>query len=439
MTVFFDRVDRRLAGSLSTQRRIWLQTPRGLITGFIAIHAIFLVALLPVILTGHELGDLALYKTWANEGLGFGLWQGIDMEWVYPIGALVPIVFAALGGPFLYQLLWFLLTTALNAVAVGALTNWGRNTKGYTGAWWWLVFSFVLSPVGLLRLEGITAPLVILALMLVARRPVVASVILTIATWIKVWPAAVFLAVVVASKRRISIILAGIAVSAGFVVFVWAAGGIRFIAGFITMQSDRALQLEAPITTPWVWLAAFGHNDTYVYQNYAVATREVAGPGTDIAAAVMTPLMFIAVAGVLVLMLVANRRASDKTDIMLVGALALSSAFVVFNKVGSPQYMLWIAPIVAVGVAHNWQRWRSPAYVVLAIGVITTLIFPVFYLPLVDGDPFAMVLLTVRNVLLVVVFGWSVRALWRLLQPQPAEQSALQGRQAYASGAVTTG
>ena len=50
-----------------------------------------------------------------------------------------------------------LLLLVFIVVAVGALTNWGRNTKGYTGAWWWLVFSFVLSPVGLLRLEGITA------------------------------------------------------------------------------------------------------------------------------------------------------------------------------------------------------------------------------------------------------------------------------------------
>ncbi|MFT2817571.1 glycosyltransferase 87 family protein [Leifsonia sp. A12D58] len=402
---------------MTVERRTWLQTPRGLITGFIAVHIVFLVALLPVILTGRELGDLSLYKLWAEEGMGAGIWQGINVEWVYPIGALVPIVFAALGGPFLYQLLWFLLTTALNAIAVGALTEWGRNVKGYTAAWWWLAFSFVLSPVGLLRLEGLTAPLVIVALMLVARRPVAAAAILAIATWIKVWPAAVFLAVVVASKRRISIVLTGIAVTAGFVLFVWATGGIRFIAGFITMQSDRALQLEAPITTPWVWLAAFGHPDTYVYQNYAIATREVAGPGADIAAAVMTPLMFIAVAGVLVLMLLANRRAGDKTDLMLVGALALSSAFVVFNKVGSPQYMLWIAPVVAVGVAHSWQRWRTPAYVLLAIGVLTTLIFPVFYLPLVDGDPFALVLLTARNLLLIAVFAWSVRALWRMLRP----------------------
>jgi len=94
--------------------------------------------------------------------------------------------------------------------------------------------------------------------------------------------------------------------------------------------------------------------------------------------------------------------------------LALVTTFVVFNKVGSPQYLLWIAPVVAVGVAHDWAAWRIPAYLTLVIGGLTTLVFPIFYLPLVHGDAGAILLLTVRNVLLVVLLGWSVLTLWRL-------------------------
>ena len=40
------------------------------------------------------------------------------------------------------------------------------------------------SPRALLRLAGLTAPLVITALVLLARRPVVAAALLTAATWI---------------------------------------------------------------------------------------------------------------------------------------------------------------------------------------------------------------------------------------------------------------
>ncbi|TFD70855.1 glycosyltransferase 87 family protein [Cryobacterium gelidum] len=428
MSTILDRVDGRLARALTPARRLTLQRPRTLALGFLGLHALFLFALLPTILTGRALGDLPLYRTWAELGLEHGVWQGIDTVWVYPIGALLPIVLAGIAGPLLYQLLWLLMTTALNAVAVGALTDWGRRRSGYKSAWYWLLASFLLSPVGLLRLEGLTAPLVIVGLVLLTRRPVVAAIVLTLATWIKVWPAAVFLAVVTASPRRRTVVLTGAVVSAGVAASVWLLGGVRYLTGFVTEQSDRALQLEAPITTPWVWLASLGHRGTVIYENYLIATREVSGPGTDLVAALMTPVMFGAIAVIVVLMLLAQRRRADAGHLLLLGALALVGAFIVFNKVGSPQYMLWLVPVVAVGVGRSWAAWRVPALLTLAIAGLTTLIFPIFYLPLIDGDLFSLLLLTVRNALLIVLFSWSVTDLARLARPAPRRDALIVGR-----------
>lgn len=413
MSYFIELVDDRLITHLTPARRRWLRRPRTLVLGFLGLHLLFLLALLPTILTGRVLGDLPLYRVWAEQAMANGVWQGIDVEWVYPIGAILPIVLADAAGPLLYQLLWFLMTMGLNAAAVGILTDWGRNKAGYKAAWFWLAFSLLLSPVGLLRLEGLSAPLVIMGLVLLARRPVIAAALLTLATWIKVWPAAVLLAIVAANRRRLSVIATGAGISAGIAVAVWAAGGLRHLTGFVSMQSDRALQLEAPVTTPWVWLAAMGQHGTTIYQNHAIATREVSGPGAGVAAAAMTPLMFLAIAGIFVLLLVALRRHRDPAQLVLLGALALVTTFVVLNKVGSPQYMLWIAPVVTVGIMHDWARWRVAAYLTLAIGGLTTLVFPIFYLPLVHGDAGAVLILTLRNGLLVVLLGWSVVALWR--------------------------
>jgi hypothetical protein len=413
MSYFIDLVDDQLTSRLTPARRRWLRRPRTLVVGFVGLHLVFLFALLPTILTGRVLGDLPLYRVWAEQALQNGVWQGIDVAWVYPIGAILPIVLADVAGPLLYQLLWFLMTAGLNAAAVGILTDWGRNRAGYRAAWFWLAFSLVLSPVGLLRLEGLSAPLVIMGLVLLARRPVLAAALLTAATWIKVWPAAVILAVVAASRRRLRVLATGAAITAGITVAVWLAGGLRHLTGFVTEQTDRALQLEAPVTTPWVWLAALGQPGTTVYQNHEIATREVSGPGAGVAAAAMTPLMFLVITGIFVLMLVALRRRGASTQLVLVGALALVTTFVALNKVGSPQYLLWIAPVVAVGIGQDWVRWRVPAYLTLAIGGLTTLIFPIFYLPLVHGDVGAVLLLTLRNGLLVVLLGWAVLALWR--------------------------
>ena len=415
MSQLVDRVDNRVARFLTPERRLLLQSPRTLIWAFVALHVVFFIGLAPMMLTGQVLGDLPLYRQWAELGFDHGRWQGIDTEWVYPIGALGPIALANIGGPYLYQFMWFFMTVLLNAAAVATLTNFGRRISGYKAAWWFLALSFLLSPVGLLRLEGLTAPLVIMGLVLLARQPVVAAVLLTVATWIKVWPAAVVLAVVVASRRRVTMIATGAAITALIAACVWMLGGARYLVGFVTMQSDRALQLEAPVSTPWVWLAMLGQPQTSIYQNYAIATREIRGPGAEAAAALMTPLMFAAISLIFVLMLLARRRGHDAARLLLIGALALVTAFVVFNKVGSPQYMLWIAPVVAAGILHGWHRWRVPAYLMLVISGLTTLVFPVFYLPLIAGDPFALVLLTLRNGLLVVLLGWAVLALVRLV------------------------
>lgn len=435
MSQFFDRIDRRFTDAISPERRAWLQTPRALVLGFIGIHLVFLIALLPTILAGDVLGDLPLYRTWAERALESGVWQGIDVAWVYPAGALLPIALADVAGPYLYQLVWLLMTTALNAAAVVWLTDFGRKASGFRAAWWWLGVVFVLSPVALLRLEGLVAPLVILGLLALSRRPIVATVLLSAATWIKVWPAAVLLAVIAVSRRRAAIIATGIAVSAGVAAMVWAAGGIRFLTGFITEQTDRALQFEAPVTTLWVWLAALGRGGSYIYENHDIATREVAGRGTGLVAEAMTPLMFLALAVILVLLLVALRRTHDPSHLLLLGAMTMVCAFVVLNKVGSPQYMLWIAPIVTVGVARDWLAWRTPAYAMLAIGVLTTLIFPVFYLPLIDGDPIALLLLTARNGLLVALFGWSVVTLWRQARVRATAPETRSARASVPTGA----
>lgn len=416
MSQLVDRVDHRIARFLTPERRLLLQRPRTLIWAFVALHIVFFIALAPMMLTGQVLGDLPLYRQWAEMGFDHGRWQGIDTEWVYPIGAMGPIALANIGGPYLYQFMWFFMTVVLNAAAVATLTGFGRRVSGYKAAWWFLAVSFLLSPVGLLRLEGLTAPLVMMGLVLLARRPVLAAVLLAVATWIKVWPAAVVLAVVVASRRRVTMIVTGAAVTAVLAASVWLLGGLRYLTGFVTEQTDRALQLEAPVSTPWVWLAMAGQPETSIYQNYQIATREIRGPGAEAVAALMTPLMFAAIGLIFVLMLLARRRGHDAVQLLLIGALALVTAFVVFNKVGSPQYMLWIAPVVAAGILHGWHRWRVPAYLMLITAGLTTLVFPVFYLPLIAGDPFSLVLLTLRNGLLIVLLGWSVLALVQLVR-----------------------
>ncbi|KQO81088.1 hypothetical protein ASF17_13275 [Frigoribacterium sp. Leaf263] len=391
------------------------QHPHAIWWAFASLHGTVMLALTPLMVAGDVTGDLPLYRSWASGALADGRWPVLDYDWVYPAGALGPIVLSNILGESLYQFVWLLLLTAANAGGLWLLTDRGRKTVDATAAWWWLLILFLLAPVGFLRLEGFSAPMIVAALLLLATRPRIAGVLLAVATWIKVWPAAVIAAAVAASRRRGTIVGAGVATSAAIVGLVVVGGGASHLDSFITMQSSRGLQLEAPMSMPWVWLSMLGVPGSSVYENVGLATNEVMGPGDAWLINGSTGLMLGVLIVLALLTAVAARglpgarrgaRAVDETGVVLLGALALTTTFVTLNKVGSPQYVLWIAPVVAVGLALRPEQFRVPSILVAWTAGLTTLVFPILYLALLDLNPFAVVVLTVRNALLVVLFGW---------------------------------
>ncbi|MFT4051012.1 MAG: hypothetical protein QM677_02040 [Microbacterium sp.] len=395
-------------------------TPRGLLAGFGLVHGVYLLALFPTILAGQTQGDLPLYRLWAEQALE-GQWPVIDMSWVYPAGALAPIMAAISAGAYNYQLCWFALMACANLLAVLALTGGFRRRSGYPAAWYWLAVQVLLAPVSMLRLEGFAAPLAIAGLAVLLRRPAVAGALVAAATWIKVWPAAIAAAAVAVSSARWRIVTGGLVVSALVAATVVVYGGGENLFSFATIQGDRALQLEAPVATLWVWATVLGLPGAEIRQNYVLATREVAGPGAHLAGEVVGWLMPIAFAVIVVLLWRARRAASRRNRLtprteqrlILNGSFALTAALIVFNKVGSPQYMLWLAPIVAVGLAVDRRAWSRVAGWMAAVCITTTLVFPILYLPLIDAEPFAASVLLARNLMVGGLFVWSVVVLWR--------------------------
>jgi hypothetical protein len=388
-------------------------TREWLVRSFALLHGASLLALLPIIVGGEVLGDLPLYREWAiSAAAGDGV-IGIHDDWVYPLLAWLPIGTANVLGPAAFQLIWLLMTTALNLWAVWVLSDGGRSRPGMIGAYVWMGGFLLLSPVALLRLEGITGPLVIVGLVWLARRPLVAGALLAVATWIKVWPAMVILAIVVVRRERWRVIAAGVAVTAVTAAVSTASGGLPHLLSFLTTQTDRGLQLEAPIATPWVWLAALHVSGTRVFQNHVLATREVTGPLDELAIAAATPLLVLVVAALAALLAWAGYRGADRRQLLLTGSLALVLAAIVCNKVGSPQYLLWVVPIVAVAMCQPTQWWRRTTVAVLATSLLTTIIFPIAYLPLVRLEWLPVALLSVRNGLLIALL---LAASFRLVQ-----------------------
>ncbi|WP_431246875.1 glycosyltransferase 87 family protein [Leifsonia xyli] len=395
-----------------------LHSPLSLWIGFLAVH-LFISGL--ALIDGKGLGDVFLvYKPWAQLAAQGTQIVGVNSDWVYPFGAIVPIMLPLLFGADGYVWAWLNMVMLLNAAAFAVLIV-GREPRRLVAAWWWLAFLLLLGPIAVGRLDAVSASLAIVGLLWLTLHERAAVVVLTIATWIKVWPAAILLAAVVALRSRWHIVLVAVATSVVIAAVPLIFGAGWHILSFITMQTDRGLQIEAPVSSIWMWQAAFHVPGAEVYYDRNLLTFQVSGHGTGVAGSLMNPLFALTAVVVTLIGVRALRRGTPYTRILPELSLALVTAFIAFNKVGSPQYVVWLAAPVVIGLAYQGRGFRTPAILVLATAGLTQVFYPFLYdLLLGVPQPVMVAVLTLRNLMYFVILGWTTVALWRRRHRQEA-------------------
>ena len=377
----------------------WAGSRRVLWVTFAAVHA-WLAFVGVVLLPARAFYDVNLYRYWVAVGLHGGPWPVLDGPWVYPVGALVPMLVPAavsITSTTAYALAWCALVTALDAVAIGALRR-----RGGIGAWWWLAFLTLLGPVAMGRVDAIIAPMVIVALLVAVQRPRLAAALVTAGAWIKVAPGVLVLPLLMIARRPVRDVIVPAALYCGAVVgAVAAGGGLAHVVSFLFAQDARGLQVESVAASPWV-LAALVRNDVTVVFNQKLTTWEIVGPGTTGMARALDVLLPLAVAGLTLILWRARRR---PLDVLVWGALGLAALLIVVNKVGSPQYYGWLAPPIAVALARRTgpdgarrARVARAAVVVLVIAGLTQVVFPWAYDGLLTANVVVTAVLVVRNV-----------------------------------------
>ncbi|MDY0909072.1 hypothetical protein [Microbacterium sp. CFBP9034] len=396
----------------------------GLWVAFVLVH--LLVAVSGFLLPNMPMGDVYLvYEPWALDAVEAGAIMGVTEPFVYPQLALVPMVLA-LGLEWIagYEVAWALLVTAANALAFALLVGRGRSAGRAVAAAFWLAYLVLLGPIGIYRIDGVTVSLAVAGSLWLIGRPLLASILLAVGMWIKVWPAALLAAAVIAVRRRLVVVAGALVVTALTLVTVASAGGLTYAFGFVAGQTGRGLQLEAPVTAWYLWQAVAGVEGAFVYYDSDILTFQVTGANVDAVIAAMTPLLAVAVFAVAVLGAIQAARGATFAALFPPLALALVLAFIVFNKVGSPQFLTWIITPVVLGLVIDRRRWRWPALAALVAALLTQLVYPLLYDRLILADGFAAGVLTLRNMLLVVLLVWAVvrlvRVPRRLRHPEPA-------------------
>ncbi|SMQ70589.1 Protein of unknown function [Plantibacter sp. VKM Ac-1784] len=378
--------------------------------GFGLVH--LFVGWLCLVAEGLPLGDVVLvYRPWVEQATSGGPIPAIDEPWVYPILAIVPMLIPLLLGSAGYGVGWLLLVTAMNAGAFAVLLGNGHSRPRLIAAWWWLAFLLLLGPIALARIDSVTVPIAIVGLLWVAGRPRVAAVLLTLAAWMKIWPAALIGAIVLAHRHRGQVLVAAAATSLVVLGVGLVLGGANAVS-FVTEQTGRGLQIESPIGNAYLWLAVLGVPQSFVYYDRDILTFQVTGPGVDTAIAVMTPLLGLAVAGAVLLGVLAVRSGRPLVQVLAPLSLLFVLTLIIFNKVGSPQFAMWLAAPVILGIVLQRRRFVAPAVLALVIAALTQLVYPYLYLWLLNVDPVLVTVLTVRNLAYLVLAGWAVHALF---------------------------
>ncbi len=238
---------------------------------------------------------------------------------------------------------------------------------------------------------------------------------------------------------RAVVIEAGIA---GALLLLWPVltyyfgGGDRAFV-FLSYHTERGLQLEAPPAWPTMLLDP----DAVVVHGYGSYNFRSA-LGDRIA----HYLKYAMLAAVAITCLIAGRgfwpaaSAETKPTPATLGPHIVASAvlvwlgFILVNKVGSPQYLLWIAPLIPLLPLRGAAAWCWATLVVAVCG-LTTLGYPTFYKylkgELLPGEPgvwagpntWCMLLLSARSLGLLAATIWLGHTTWRSLRPLPATVS----------------
>jgi hypothetical protein len=404
------------------------------VIAFVLAHAFVLV--MANVNYGGIYGDVSLYHWWAQRGLTTGAWPVLTEPWVYPAAALIPVALPVLfgGGWPAYVVVWCVQVIALNAVAIALLVRSGRS--GRTAALWWLAFLAALGPIWLGRLDGVAAPLILMALLAARRHPAGAAALATFGAWVKIAPAAVVVALAATTRtagaflRRV--VVPGAIASAAVIGLALAGGAGARAWGVFGEQSSRTLQAESVAAT-WFSVARLWDPSIRIERNDEIYTFEVQGAAARTVASMLDVLLPVAVVAIGLLAWWAARRGSDRgvpsralpdrtdgsadrsADILVLAAFATLLALIVFNKVGSPQFVAWLGPAVAAGLAFASpglrRRLVGPAIALIPVGALTHEIYPPGYGAFINGEVWMITVVGVRNIALVGLLAWAVRQL----------------------------
>jgi hypothetical protein len=364
--------------------------------------------------------DLFVYRTFAEPFLS-GALPYRDIAFEYPPLAAPPIALPGVLGTGEEEFRWaYAAWTLLGAAAVVVLC--GALARATGGDERRAMVAAALMPLvcgALLRTHFDLFPVALLLgalLLLCHERPRSGLAVLGVGAMTKAFPlVAVPIALTWLASRHSKLAWqAALACAAAIVVVGGAAAAVSpdGAADALRYHADRPVQVESSPALVLLGLDAIGLGEAESISSHR-------SDGLRHSAADALTWLFGAAFVALLALLCVRLAGGDRGGRGLVlASLAAVAGFALLGKVLSPQFVIWVLPLGALAFA-----WRSYALAgaVAVVAVLTQIEFPAHYFDVVAREPWAVALVTARNLALLAVIVLAARA---LREPAPAAGGA---------------
>ena len=388
---------------------------------------------LPWFSHGSVLGDVTIYRAWAHVLAG-GTYPVHDTQWQYPPAAalifLVPLALTHLGLSYIIAFFLFALAADLAVFAL-LLGHADRNAAAddaaphLTGVWVWVVGGFAIGPLLLMRYDVIVTALAVGGLVApaaaVSTRWSVRGALIGLGTMVKAWPGILVLGLPPKGPGRRALACAvGTAVAVTGILSLTLTGAFSFLTG----QSDRGIEVESVLASPFMVAHWFGYPVKVVH---AYGSFQISGPGVSVIASFAELLTVVGIGIILWWRLMRFRPRCWTPALMYDTAFTAVLVLVVTSRVLSPQYLIWLLGLSAVVLTENGPMRRRatvlarPAWLVVCCVLITQFEFPLLFGEVMGGQFWGTSLVALRNLVLVCACVQAVRALWQAGAREPQE------------------
>lgn len=358
--------------------------------------------------------DIHIYFDYAGKILS-GLFPYRDFGLEYPPGALpffvLPRIFT--NDLFTYRQLFVAEMMLVDLLAL-LMVLWYWRKNGFSEKFVYLAgltFTALPAMLGLFtyqRYDLAPAVLVLGAVILfVGGRRTPAWILLGIGFAVKLYPLILAPVILLASfkqKKLKNDLLLGVPAAAGAAAVVWLPfmlkAGSKFWV-FITYHAERGIQLESLYSIFIVAAHFFGYPAATAVSFGSWNIESAVSP--HLARSSFFVMLFLMTIVLVHSWLVVKLPYWTVTDLPRLSVLMVL-AFVIGGKVLSPQYLLWVLPLLAIAL-HEDSPYLKKTWGLFGLAVFGSfLIFPTNYFGLIKLELWPLLLLTVRNLLLVVLF-----------------------------------